>query len=202
MSEYDFSFKAQIHCRNAQCGKLAGVIINPEELQVTGLIVESGFLVKQNRILPLQVIERAAEDGIYLSLGLAEVEDFPEYQIIEYEEPATGLEHGTGQGVTSYGAYGSTEAAVPMIRRKVREGLVAGQQVIEESMPVNDLYNLIGQVDRVVVDSQSAKITYLVVHRGLIFKDQLTIPSSVIESIDETHIFVSDPNRVSSRLAY
>ena len=33
----------QIHCRDAQCGKLAGVIINPEELQVTGLIVESGF---------------------------------------------------------------------------------------------------------------------------------------------------------------
>lgn len=203
MSVYNFSFKAQVHCRDEQCGKLAGVIINPEDLQVAGLVVESGFLVKQNRILPLQVVERAAEDGIYLSVGIAEVEDCPEYQIVEYEEPVTGLEqHGTDQLVTPHGVYGATEAVVPMLRRKVHKGLGAGQQVIEEGMPVNDLYNLIGKVNRVVVNSRSAKISYLVVQCGLIFKDQLTIPGSVIENVDETHIFISDTNQASSRLAH
>jgi uncharacterized protein YrrD len=191
MIEYDFNFKAEVHCRDGQCGKLTGVVVNPEALQVTDLIVESGFFMKQGRVLPLHLVERATEESIYLSISTAEVEDYPGYYVMEYDEPVTGLEYQTAKVVTPYGAYGPTEATVPMIRRKIREGIVSGQQVIEEGMPVNDLHNAIGKIDRVVVDGGSEKITHLVVHRGLIFKDQLSIPFSMIENIGKDRIFVS-----------
>lgn len=195
MRAYDFNFKAEVHCQDGPCGKLAGLVVDPDTLQVTALILENGFFVKQDWILPLHLLEDVTEERLYLAVNTTAVEDYPGYHVTEYDEPATALELQSANVVTAYGTYSPLETAIPMIRRKVREGIAPGQQVIEAGMPVNGPHNTLGQVDRVVVDRGTKKIIQLVVTRGLIFKDQVTIPNSVIEYIDEERIFLSDMHK-------
>lgn len=192
MSHFNFKMKVPIECREGPCGKVAGVVLYPEAQEATDLIVETGFLPKRRRIVPLYLVAKAGEESVYLALDNAdELERYPEYNITEYEEPASGLEHQGAKVPTPYGIHGPTEMAVPMVRRKVREGIVPGQRVLEEGMPVKNLTKTIGNVEHVFVDRDNGQVMYLVSRGGLIFRNQYLIPTSMIDKIDEEYVLLA-----------
>jgi len=86
---------------------------------------------------------------------------YPDYRVIEYDEPAAGLATQTTEVTTSFGIYGPTEAAVPVVHWKIREGIVPGQRVIEEGMPVKNLAGTVGKVEGLIVNGELGTITDL-----------------------------------------
>lgn len=191
MTQLNFHMGVQVQCTNGQCGKLAGVVINPESQHITDLIVEKGFLLKHDRILPLSVMEGATEENVHLSINSDELEQYPEYRIVEYEEPITGLEQRSTPVVTPYGMQGALDPVVPMIKKKIREGIAPGQKVIGPGMHVNNTDGTFGKVDHVLVNPENIEITHLVVRRGMIFTDHVVIPISMVEEVREDHMFVT-----------
>jgi len=190
MTQLNLCIDAQIQCTNGQCGKLAGVVMNPESRCITDLIVEKGFLLKHDRILPLSVMESATEENVYLSINSNELDQYPEYRVIEYEEPVTGLEQQSTPIVTPYGMQGALDPVVPMVKKKIREG-IGGQKVIERGMHVKSTDGTFGKVDHVLMNLESKEVTHLVVRRGMIFSDHVVIPISMIEEVREDSIFVT-----------
>lgn len=194
MIYFDFNLGAHLQCKDEECGKLAGLVVEPETRQVTNLIVDQGFLVHQAHVLPITVVQSAREDKVYLSISSYEFDQYPRYRVTEYEKPVTGLEQPTGEVATSYGLYGTSAPTVPTVKEKIREGIQYNQRVIEREMPVSNIDGKIGKVVRVVVDREGQEITYLVVQRGLIFHEQFVIPRSMVESIHEGGILVTGTN--------
>jgi uncharacterized protein YrrD len=200
MLHFDFQLGAHLQCKDEECGKLAGLVVEPETQQVTNLIVEQGFLMHQARVVPIAVVQSALEDKVYLSISSSEFDQYPVYRVTEYEKPVTGLEQPTTEVLTSYGLYGTSAPTVPTIKEKIREGIPYGQSVIVRDMPVNNIDGKIGKVVRVVVGREHQEITHLVVQRGLLFHEQFVMPGSMIESIDDEGILVTGRDEALQQL--
>jgi uncharacterized protein YrrD len=200
MMHFDFNLGGHIQCKEGECGKLAGLVVEPEARQVTHFIIERGFLGSQAHVLPIALVQSALDDEIYLSISSYEFDQYPRYRVTEYERPATGVGQPGGETATSYGLYGTSAPTVPTVKEKIREGILHNQQVIERDMSVNNIDGKIGKVVRVVVDRENQEITHVVVQRGLIFHEQLVIPVSMVESIYEDGIVVTGTDEALEKL--
>ena len=202
MMYFDFKLGAQVRCQDEACGGLAGLVANPDSRQVTHLIVKEGFLFTRSSVLPLSAVRRTLGADIEISITSQEFDQYPEYQVVTYEAPADGYEQPIVSGTAHTEPYGTGGAIVPMVKRKIREGIVTGQVVIEEGMPISNLVGKIGQVEHVIVDRETYNITYLVVHRGLIFTERLMVPISMVEELHEDGIAVAGANEALERLSH
>jgi uncharacterized protein YrrD len=202
MRHFDFHLGAHLQCKDEAGGKLIGLVIEPESRQVTSLIVDQGFLVTQAHVLPFALVQRALEDKVYLSINRSEFDQYPKYRVTEHERPVTGLEQSSGEVATPYGLYGTSAPTVPTVKEKIREGIPYGQIVIEREMPMKTIEGKIGKVVRVMVDRERQEITHLVVQRGLIFHEQLVLPSSMVESIHEDGILLTGTDEALQQLPH
>lgn len=200
MTPLNFHLGAHVQCTNGQCGKLAGVVINPDNYHIRDLIVEKGFLLKHDRILPIAVMNKATEEHVYLTISSDDLDHYPEYRVKEYEEPAPGLESRSTPVATPYGMHGALDPVVPMIKKKIREGIGPGQKVIERGMPVRNTHGTFGKVDHVLINSETKALTHLVVYRGLIFSDHLVIPISMVDEVHADSILVTGTDEELSQL--
>ena len=201
MMHFDFNLGAYIQGKDEHCGRLAGLVIDPEARQVTDLIVDRG-LMTQKRVLPIAVVQSALEENIYVSISSYELDRYPEYRVIEYEEPVTGLERSAVAVATPYGLQGASEPTVPTVQQKIHEGIASGRQVIERGMPVNNVDGKIGKMARVVVNRERQEITCLVMRRGMIFAEQFVIPISMVENMHEDGILVTGTDEALEHLPH
>jgi hypothetical protein len=78
MNDFTFNFGSIVRCFDDQCGKLAKVIFDPENWQVTNLIVEEGYLLKKARIFPKTVVDWATAEENSISEQEDELRSYPE----------------------------------------------------------------------------------------------------------------------------
>ena len=78
MAKFDLDIGTEVHCQDGKCGKLHKVVLDPHTQQVTDLIVERGFLLKTDRVLPVNVVEQATRDSVMLSISGQELSEYPE----------------------------------------------------------------------------------------------------------------------------
>ncbi|HEX6386047.1 MAG TPA: BON domain-containing protein [Anaerolineae bacterium] len=189
MNEFDFNIGAQVHCQDGKCGKLAKVVVNPETLQVTDLIVEEGFLLKRARVFPISVVETATAEEIHLSINSDELGNFREYREVEYEAPAPG---GNASFQEPYAGMPLNVSKVPMVREKVREGISSDELiVVQQGTPVSNAKGKVGKLDHVLSAEDSNEITHLVVRHGALFGELLVIPVSMVEHVGEKGILIA-----------
>jgi sporulation protein YlmC with PRC-barrel domain len=186
MAVLDFHIGAKVHCTDGRCGKLVKVVVDAQTQQVTDLIVEKGFLLRIDRVLPISTVARVTADDLYLNISSDELANFTEYHEVTVKEPAPGG-YRPSSGVNVGGNY--AEPYVPMIRRRLREGISAGKTVIDNKTEVENLERVLGHIDHVIVDSETETISHLVVRRGLI-PDYRVIPIEKVEEVGDD-IFVS-----------
>ena len=79
MNELQLVVGARVYCRNGKCGRLADVVVEPQQRRVTHIVVEEGFLEKRFRVLPISIVEQATTGDIYLAVSDEELATFPEY---------------------------------------------------------------------------------------------------------------------------
>lgn len=120
MMQFDFNLTRYIQSKDEEYGRLAGLVIYPEAWLVTDLIVKRGLLMAQRRVVPIDMVQSALGDDVYLAVGSHELDQCPEYRVVEYEEPVTGLEQQTAEIAAPHGLYGPSEPTVPTIKQKFR----------------------------------------------------------------------------------
>jgi len=190
MAKLDLNIGAQVHCKDQHCGKLIKLVVAPETRQVTDLIVEKGLLLKHDRVLPLSTVEWVTENEIYLNLHHDELSNYAEYHERESQEPAPEAKGESYATVMTPGFGPVVETrSVPMIRKRILEGIVPGRTVIGHGTAVENLHKAFGHVDHVVVDSLNGQITHLIVRKGLL-AEYVVIPGEQIKDIDEQAVFV------------
>jgi hypothetical protein len=105
MSGFDFKIGAVVHCPDGRCGRLLKVVVDPETREVTDLIVEKGFLLSEDRVLPADAVEEAAADEIHVSVASHELEEFERYDEDVVEVPAPGYLSGRRGGAVDRAHY-------------------------------------------------------------------------------------------------
>lgn len=204
MTTFDFNIGANVHAKDGQCGKLAKVVIDPESLQVTNLIVEEGFLAKTAHVFPIDIVDHTSTDDIYLTVNSDDRINYPEYKETEFQRPAAGWQEHSGYRLheVRFPSYGPPyDVGIATIREKVHHGVSADFEVVKQGTPIANAEGIIGRLDHVVTNTngdgteeEGNDITHLVVRQGLLFPSFVEIPISFVKSVSQEQIFLTVTN--------
>jgi hypothetical protein len=193
MTKLVLDIGADVHCEDGHCGRLIKVVADPQTKQITDLIVEKGFLLKTDRVLPISVVSGTRDGEIRLAISSEELADYPEYREWDFVPLGSGYQGGyaSHEMVTWLSPYGPLVArpVIPMIRRHVREGIPSEMEAIGRGTPVHAREARVGEVDHLLMDRETGEISHVVVDTG---GDALPIvPISRVERATEGGIFVA-----------
>ncbi len=194
MGEFIFNIGAKVYCRDGQCGKLAKVVVDPKSKRITDLIVEKGFLLKEDRVIPVSVVESTTDEAIQLAIESRELPRFPKYREVEFEEPTPDWKmrepyqlEDVVHWAAVYGDVPVLESLAPKMRVRVHEGISGGAAVIQRDTPIFTVEGMVARVHHVITDPESGEIRYIIARRGIL-PYRVVIPAELIEGVDEEGI--------------
>jgi osmotically-inducible protein OsmY len=181
------------------------VVVDPHTQRVTDLIVEKGFLLTTDRILPVDLVDHTSNGDVHLAISGDSLEAYPEYREVEFKEPAPGVKAGVydRRDIRCWpSAYrmACPEPVVPMVKKRIHEGVDADLAVVERGTPVKNAHGTVAEVDHVLVDAESGEITHLVVRKGLIPYYPI-VPVSEVEAVSDRAVTVDLPEEEIDGLA-
>ncbi|OQB25873.1 MAG: PRC-barrel domain protein [Chloroflexi bacterium ADurb.Bin180] len=190
-----FSIGAAVHCDDGRCGRLARVVIDPSTDRVTALIVEKGFLQREDRVVPVMAVKSASDDQIVLGMHSSALRDLQEYREVDFRVPVERWDRGKYQPEQTRYAASPYEAVagsgvVPSRRYRFHEGVPFSLKVVGRGTKVRDADGSLGEVDHVLVDCEGQHITHLIVRQGL-FSDYVIVPVDAIVEVDDTGILLT-----------
>lgn len=197
-----YEWGADVYCANEPCAKLAHVVLDPEEATVTDLIVEQGLLMmKKAWVVPLQRVQQAGPDGIWLTLTEEELRASQPYKRRVIEEVAAGYgDPSAGASPTNLGV--PDTGALPTVKQVVHDGVASSAlRVVGKGIEVRDLVEdkSLGSLKQIVVDVEQGKIKRMAVSGGL-FGEDFELPASAIVRYDEDRFVVQEASKASNEV--
>jgi uncharacterized protein YrrD len=190
-------------------GTISRIVIDAKTRDVTDLVVERGALLKNEKVIPVGLVELENEDRIRLRETNQTVDDFLDYETTHYVPlDQAGVPY---ENIDTYYWYppvnfqtptggilpGIRPDYVPQTETSIPEGRVAvaeGAQVIS----ADDKH--IGNVEQVIANSETNNVTHFVVGKGFLLKEHKLVPSHWVTSVDEDKVYLSVEARLFDRL--
>ena len=192
-------------------GTINRIVIDTKTKDVTDLVVERGPVFKDEKVIPVGLVDLEKEDRIVLRETNQNIDDFLNYETthyvpldepsvpnesvdtyywyppVNYQLPPGGL--GLWSGVPAHEIV-ETETSIPEGRVVITEGA----QVIS----ADDKH--IGNVEEVIADSKTNNVTHFVVGKGFLLKEHKMVPSHWVTNIKDNKVHLSVDARVFERL--
>lgn len=200
--EVNIIFKENVAVLTADSDKLGHldrVVIDPRTKEATDIVVRSGILsAKKDKVVPINLIDSTDEGEIILDRSAEDLEQLPDY-IEEHYVPITG-ENRDRLGYESpvpvligyypYSVPGQVPA--PSYLRKKERNIPEDTVALEIGAPVIDAEgDHIGDVETVLVDPETDRITHFVISQGLVLKNKKLVPTTWASQIDGTQVHLA-----------
>jgi uncharacterized protein YrrD len=184
-------------------GEVDRVVLDPQTKEVTHLVAEKGFLFTTEKVVPMNLVGRATEDEVTLSVNGLDFDSLPDFEESHYiaaevqprrrQPPKTT----TVRSLYSYppvddphqgaNAYGVPEY-VKTVTRNVPKGSVALQIGANVYDPNGEQ---MGEVEQVMMDGQAGRATHLLLSEGLFMKERKLIPTTWITHVQDNEVHLS-----------
>lgn len=193
----DIPLNAEVYCADGLYGRSVCLIVNPISKKATHFVVQKKGFLHLEYMVPLDLISESSPEKIHLRCKaeeLARLDSFEQMEFIKVNDPADLVmpPHAAELGAKSIylwpyvesengtmGMYGEVEQ-VPYDEVGIRRGA-----------QVKAKDGRIGQVDELVVDPTSSKITHLVLREGHLWgQREVTIPISEIDRLEEDRVYL------------
>ncbi len=188
-----------------EVGRIDRVVIDPATLEVTHLVIRKGLLLTEDKVVPIKLVEQAAEDRVVLKssedgLNLPNFEEAHYLSADAINEPGAAEPAGYIPPLLAYPPagtawWGSSGAVVPpplapaaVVERNIPEGTVA---LKEGAAVISANGEHVGNVDEIFVDEESKRATHFVISKGLIFKSKKLVPTSWVTKTEEDKVHLS-----------
>ena len=189
-------------------GTLSRFVLNKESLKLTHIVIDTGILrsgeslwkggwgMSHDRIVPLGVLATADADHVRLTMSADEFKTLSVDYIDEYLELIPDLEPGRID-LSDLARLATSIPGEPgpymMFETRAQ---APGETEIKKDSPVWRLnpHEKIGEVDGLIFDEDTQKVTALVVRRGFLFTKEVVLPiADVVEvAADVVRIDMSD----------
>ena len=190
-----FHIGAPVFAQDGRAGELSKVVIDPHTRRVTHLIIHRGVLLGEDRVVPVELVERATPEGIFLHLTSREVARQPRYEEERFVSLPPDWELLPGylaDDVLFWGLpYGGVRPPIlPVLEYTIRHGIPERTIVLERSTEVRTRDELTGEIDHLLVDPLRQELTHLVVH----FDDQpqqpVIVPLEWVEDLGDGYVLL------------
>jgi uncharacterized protein YrrD len=195
-------------------GKINRFVLDPATNEVTHLVVQKGWLLPEDKVVPIGMISTATEERVVLNQKIEDFDQLPSFEethFVELTEADSGL---TGpstyryapayywyppSGYIGYPAFGPGYYGWPPV--ETTRNIPADTIPLKEGADViSSDGEHVGDVERLFVDSESNKATHFVISEGLLFKERKLIPAHWIRSVEENKLNLAVPSRLLERL--
>ena len=134
MAFAEYEIGASVYGIDKEVGELIKVAVDPHTKRVTDLIVEKGLVLKEDRVIPVEVVDEVDKDGIHLAIGAERLREYPRYEetdfVISNPNVLEELGYSVEQGIEWAWRYGGALAAYsgapinrPIAREHVRKSV-------------------------------------------------------------------------------
>jgi uncharacterized protein YrrD len=189
-------------------GTISRIVIDAKTRDVTDIVVERGALFKDEKVIPVGLVDLENKDRIMLRETNQSVDDFLDYETTHYVPledagapygnidtyywyPPVNFQTPTGGILPIRPDYVlQTESSIPEGRIAIAEGA----QVIS----ADDKH--MGNVEQVIANSETNNVTHFVIGKGLLLKEHKLVPAQWVTSVDEDKVYLSVEARLFDRL--
>jgi osmotically-inducible protein OsmY/sporulation protein YlmC with PRC-barrel domain len=190
-----FRIGAPVFALDGHTGHLDKVVIDPHTRRVTHLIIHRGVLLTEDRVVPVELVERATPEGIFLHLTSAEMARQPRYHEERFVSPPPGWEPLPGYAATDVRFWGLPYGGVrppiqPVAEYTIRHGLPERTIVLERRTAVHTRDDVEGEIDHLLVDPIRQELTHLVVRLNDQPQPSVLVPFEWVEDIGNGSILL------------
>lgn len=188
--------------QDEKIGLIDRVVLNPETMKISHIVVKEGFLFKTSKVIPIWALDFAGEK-IQLKEDGLDPDDLPEFDektfVLANETFSPNREvdaffWAPPMNFAWWSAYGNIWYPMPKFVRKTQAILPEGAIPLEEGAKVICMdREEVGTVERVIVDPTEKVATHIVVGQGLLSKEYKLVPTFWIADVkeDEVSLLVS-----------
>ena len=175
-------------------GTVSRVVIDAKTSDVTDLVVERGALFKDEKVIPIELLDPVAVDRIILRETNQSVDDLPNYETTHYVAvdqkgaPFNNLETSYWYPPINFQtpAPGRMPAIPVELDTRTERSIPEGRIAISEGAPVvsaDDKH--IGDVEQVILNPEGDSVTHFVIGKGFLLREHKLVPASWASSMDD-----------------
>jgi uncharacterized protein YrrD len=198
-----------------QVGKINRFVLDPATNEVTHIVVEKGWLLPADKVVPIAMIDSATKDRVVLNKAVLDLDQLPPFEETHFVElTQTDMTPPAGEptserapvyywyppsGYIGYPRFGMEYYGWPPTA--ITRNIPADTIPLKEGAAVmSSDGEHVGDIERVFIDTQSHKATHFLVSQGLLLKEQKMIPTHWVKSVEEDKVNLSVPARLLERL--
>jgi uncharacterized protein YrrD len=194
-----------VYTRDGQeVGKISRFVLDPGTNHMTHVVVQKGWLLREDKVVPIEMIDTANEERVELNEQVKNYEDLPPFEETHYVNATD--EEGYRQrapgafvpasywyppmGYVADRTYGPNVYTWPPIEVK--------QNIPAYTVPLKEGANIIsvdgkhvGDLERLFVASDTNNVTHFVISQGLLLKERKLVSAGWVKSVDEDEVHLS-----------
>jgi len=188
---------------NEKVGELKHVVIDPGTDEITHLVAEKGFLMPEDKLIPISLVMEATDEHIKLYAfegSFSDFDDFTETHYVQSDRSRTDMitdeEEIEFVPMMAYPPAGTIGMGyTPMIyypekrEKETVKNIPAGTQDISEGEKVVGLDgDHVGNIEEMIVEPQTDQVTHYVISKGILFTEEKLVPSSWVRRYDDERV--------------
>lgn len=193
-------------------GKINRFVVLPGINELTHIVVQKGWLLPEDKVIPMQMIDSAGEEQIVLKedIDFDALPPFEERHYIEVEEDILTAGYPAYRfspayywypppGYIGYPALGPEYYGWPPMEtlRNIPENAVPLKEGVDV---VGADGEQVGQIEKILVDEATHRATHFVVSNKALFNGGKLIPASWLKAVEEVQVLLSVPSQLLERL--
>ncbi|HET9589315.1 MAG TPA: PRC-barrel domain-containing protein [Anaerolineales bacterium] len=196
----EFKKNAEVVTRDGdKIGTLDRIVMDPQTKQAGYLVVRSGFLLTEDKLIPIKQVRSVTEERIEVDVSSEAVDDFPRYEEVEYiavdqagspDEAELSYWYPPAGGWSISGRYTPFPQPLQIERvgKNIRENMIGLKQGAEVFASDGEH---VGSIERMFTDENNDLITHLVVSTGLLHKERKLIPAYWLTEVTEEEVHLA-----------
>lgn len=204
--------------RNEQVGKVNGFVLDPATNEVTHIVIQKGWLLPEDKVLPFEMVSSATEDKVVLNEKLVNFDDLPAFEEAHYIRPRDA-DVSKAERDSPLGESGRDSAIEGDVSRGGPPGyywypphgyigypvgyygwppMETVRNIPEDTIPLKEGTDVmssdgehVGDVERLFVEPASNKATHFIISQGVFFKDRKLVPAHWVKSVGENKVHLS-----------
>ncbi len=176
--------QTQVECKDGVCGHSVCVLIDPIDEKVTHVVIEENEAPHYEYMVPINLTSRSIAGTLVLRISKAQLKTMDIFKRTKYvrENMPDGFAYGGIGGNLGGMYYWPYVTPERMVEVPIEEyNVPVGETTLERGTRVEATDGYVGQVDELVINNATKKITHLVMREGHLWgRKEVVIPVSAI----------------------
>lgn len=169
-------------------GSVLYVVVHPPDMHVTDVVVSTGAILGRDIVVPVDAIDRVADEKVYLSVDKGGLEDFQGYVEIEYKQPPQSWIPTSGFVYPVQAILWPADMVYPQIT-SVEVHTPPGTVELREGMDVESSDgHKVGSIAALDTDPSTDRVTGLIIKQGWIFSHDTHIPMEDVADVSSDRV--------------